>query len=241
MEYTSQSTSSPQVAQRWAIAAIVLFLLCSVMYMFITQISGAGKIAVDITTLPDGVSVYANKQKVSLQAHLAPGTYEFVGKKTGYRNAVITQDISQRVHSVVLFMEPATDEARVELEKYKEAHPNIGSILGDKAADIRAQTLRDKNPVIDRDLFPYSDSSAPFRIRYLFYPDVTEKVYLSIDYSTPEGRRKALTFLRRQNIDITTTDIRFTDFTNPLTQKTDAIEGAVQDGSPQVIDGGGAR
>lgn len=75
--------------------------------------------------------------------------------------------------------------------------------------------MNEQNPIIE--YLPYADVSGPFSIDYGFTdPNDRFKFFILISNATPEGRQKALEWIRAQGVDPSTLDIRYKDYTRTL-------------------------
>lgn len=193
-----------------------IILIAGIIYSIYISIQRSGKVLVEILTIPPDASVVIDEAKSSNKAYLTEGYHDFVISSDGFSEHKGSHYVSEKVNKVVVSLTPKTDEARKKVADYGKS---LGSenALGDVHAYMRSSFLRETNPVIN--ILPKTDLTGPYKIEYKFYPGDPDKVYVTISYATPKGRQNALKYLTDNGIDITTTDIKFTNFDNPLTRE----------------------
>ncbi len=205
------------VIQRKHIVYIVLVFaaLCVVYFVFVT-LPRLGKVAVDITTHPEDAIVYINgNESPSGTVYLRPTQYDFSARKKGWETATATVTVSESNKTVALLPDPVSQEAIKEAED-----PEVQALresLAGIAAIARGNTLRNENPIINS--LPYTDVSGPFKIDFGFEQEDKSTPYLIVSYSTPNGRQAATSWLKKKGVNLTKTEVIFSDFENPLSVK----------------------
>lgn len=192
-----------------------LFILLTIFGVAVA-ISRIGKQPVDITVFPEDAVVYINNQPVGGKTiYLQQGVYVFSAKKTGWSTDTQKVKVSNKPTSVILLPNPDSQEANdwlsnPEVQTQRES-------FGGEQANLRGINMRSANPIVN--YLPYSDTSGPFEINYGYVGGDIMRIYLIVDYSTPNGRQKALGWIRSKGYNPTTFTIRFSDFKNPLLQE----------------------
>lgn len=186
---------------------IVLLLL-----IFIPRI---GKIPVTIYSLPVDAHITVDDKRSSTgEQYLSPGSYTFKATKKGWSSDTLEIEVSEDNSEVALILEPESDEARSESENTNNT--DIREQLSSIRANSRGKTVNAKYPVLAK--LPYSDTTGPYKIDYGFLKEDAATPYILISYSTPNGRIEALQWLVEQKVDITETEIIFSDFENPINE-----------------------
>lgn len=191
-----------------------LFCLGLIAVGIIQFTRGIGKIQVSINTLPNDASISIDGKPVKNGDFVTSGEHVFTAKKNGFADRTSRLIITKEEHIVTLPLTPQSDEAK----KWANAPENQAkySAMGSTLASEQGLAIRTANPLINQ--LPYTDVTGPFQINFGF-PDPNNrfKLFYSIDYGSPIGRRKALEWIKSQGVDPTTLDIRFSDYKNPLT------------------------
>lgn len=195
------------------VLAIIIISIPSI-YSFINR---QGKIKVTIDVIPVDSMIIVDGEKSSKTTYLNPGLHTFIATKDGFSNYKQTVIISDDNHQVALILEPESDEAK---EWYRK-NISDSELQKVRSSQIKATTnsAMEKNPILN--ILPKTDITGPFKIDYSFSDLDNYDAYITISYSTPDGRKKAFNWIRSNNIDPTTLDIRYKEgeFTNPLTGK----------------------
>lgn len=199
--------------KRIIIVASVAFVLFVLICVFIVA-SRAGKVAVEVSVIPDDAKITLDGKVVQSGTHyIRVGDHVFMAEKDGWTSDKQTLVINDDINQVALLPEPSSSAARnllgnKDIVAKREA-------LGAIRADSRGKTFRTKNEIVSH--LPYSDIAGPFKIDYGYNSDNKEDgVYLVISHSTPTGRKKALAWMRSINEDPTNYTIVFSDYTSPL-------------------------
>ncbi|QQS20198.1 hypothetical protein IPL85_01965 [Candidatus Saccharibacteria bacterium] len=176
--------------------------------------SRQGKIRVTVAVSPDDATVYLNGKVISAGVqYLAPGEYEFSAKKAGFADDTQKTTISASRTYIGLLPAPESPEAITwsNSEGINAKREEIGGLN----AENRGASFHAKNPIIE--LLPHYDISGPYTIDYGYVGAGSDKIFLLIGNSTPTGRQKALQWIVDNGYSLAQLDIRFDDFTNPLT------------------------
>lgn len=205
-------------SQRKKITIIVgAFVVLCVVMIAITiyqSLSRQGKIEVSITTYPAGATIQLDGKSAGTKEYLPEGTYTFKASKNGFKDKEVTQFISNTSNQVFLILDPDSEEAR----RWRNSQrPIDAEYYGGQAAQARGQALAAKYPLMTK--LPYVSVSGPFRIDFGYTGPNNSEVYFIIGNSTPSGRRAAISWIRSQGIEVEQLDLRFKDYTNPLTKE----------------------
>lgn len=169
-------------------------------------------LSVTVDVLPRDARLYINgRASGGGVVKLVPGDYVFTAKKDGFDDAIEKTTISASRTYVALLPAPVSKEALDWAEKNNSERERLA---GNNAVN-RGEGYREANPIIS--LLPQYDIAGPYTIDYGFKDESTDKTYLLIGNSTPEGRKKALQWIRDAGYNPSELDIRFADFTNPTT------------------------
>ncbi len=193
----------------------ILVILALAIWSGIVFISRQGKIKVTIQAAPKDslIMIDGKKSKVG-DVYVEPGEHMFVASKNGFLEDRKKTTISEGNNYVGLLPTAESKEAVEWSNKNSQAREAIGSII----ANQRGEMLRNKASIINK--LPYMEIAGPFRIDYgISSASNTAHPYLIIHYTTAESRQKALGWIRKQGHEPTDLDIRFTDFSNPLTSE----------------------
>lgn len=174
----------------------------------------SGKVGVTITTNPsDATIMLDNKTIIDQKTYVAPGKHTFTALKDGFADKSSVIDVSESRNTATIILDPISDDAK----QWANDNSKEREALGDQAADERGVSISSLNPFIDK--LPYIDIAGPFAIDYGYDEKDNTKIYYLIHDTTPTGRIHALEWIRNQGYDPTTLDIRFSDYTNPLTSE----------------------
>lgn len=185
-------------------------------YSVVIKLYRSNRIEVIITTIPNDSAVTIDGNKItSSKIYLKPGSYKFTAKKQDYSDDEQTVDVNQDNNKVFLTPQPLTSEAK-EWYQNNVDDTTLEYITGERI-DMAREELTKKIPIINH--LPKIDVAGPFKIEYK--TDKNNTPYVEINHSTPDGRIKALGWIKSTGIDPTTLDIRFgaDEFVNPLTNK----------------------
>jgi hypothetical protein len=191
-----------------------ILLLAILGFAIYTITTRAGKIQVNITVYPEDASILVdNKAISSSNPYLTPGKHTFSAKKKGFLDTSQTLSISDDIKSVILLPTPDSDDALAWAEK-----PDVSAMretLGGQRATIRGMALAEQYPLMDK--LPYIDINGPFAIDYGYKGEGNSEIFFIIHDSTPNGRKAAFEWIRKQGVDPVTIDIRYDEYQNPLT------------------------
>lgn len=198
---------------------LILFgALCLILIAagIINVLNNAGKIQVTIEAFPSDATVLMDGQKVKSGQYVTPGDHTFVAKKEGFADRTSRVFIGEEVHRIVLPLVAVSEEAQAWLSvpenraRYEE--------LGTELADQEGASARIVNPLIN--VLPRTSVAGPYTINFGF-PDPNDefKMFYSVDDSSPVGRRKAIEWLKTQNVNPVTLDLQFGNYINPLTKE----------------------
>lgn len=181
--------------------------------VIVNSVSRAGKVAVDVILAPSDAELSVNNQVIKdsdAELYLEPGDYIFKAKKDGFVDYENRQTISEDNKKVSIVLESKGGKlSEDDTKKVKEK------------LDADMKDINEKNPLIK--FLPKINIPAPYRIDYGPYPDDSNRMFILISYSTPDGRAKAVQWIRSTGVDPTTLDIRYkdSDFINPLFNEVD--------------------
>lgn len=187
-------------------------LICVLFFVFYT-LPRIGKIPVNVLVNPSDSDVYIDGDKNNNKTvYLRPGEHSFTAKKPGWADNTVKISVSEENSNVGLLPTPNSQEAEDELGDQNNIRVREG--IAGTAANARGLELRGVNPIINK--LPYSEVAGPFKIDYGFNESDNKTAYILVTVSTPDGRVNALKWLDKNGVDITRTEIVFSDFTNPL-------------------------
>ena len=197
-----------------AILAIATILVAFAIFYYALR---AGKTSVTIAVVPHDATIKMDGKVVKPgNIYLTPGTYTFVASKDGFGDDRQIVKISGDSMLIGLTPDPASDEARAWLKNNPDAVTEREA-LGGMTAERQGAETRDKNPIVK--LLPYYDSEGLYAINYGVEKGDEKHIFILINNSAPEGRKKAVQWMERQGYNPAELDIRFGDFENPLTGK----------------------
>lgn len=197
------------------IIMLVCFIIASlVLWASFSTASNAGKIATKIDVMPTDAAVKIDNIPSGGGTHyLAPGSHVFTASKVGFSTATITLTISKDVHYVGLLPTPVSDEAK-KWAAEDDVWPKRERIAGARSETTGTEAYTN-NPLLN--YLPYSDITGPFSIDYASDPFDSTKTRVIISNSTPQGRLKAIEWIRSKGVDPADLTIKFDDFFNPTT------------------------
>lgn len=207
-----------KIVRIFVLVVVVAFAAFAVAWLSASR-SGDGDALVTVEVSPKDSKLYLNGKGIRAdKMRLKPGEYVFIAQKDGYLEDRFKLNITKDSNElyVGLLPSPESEEAKVWVsDNYAERES-----IGGKAAYDRGDYIRENNPVIN-DL-PYFSVAGPYKIDYgLSSTSSDAHPYLLITYSSPDGRKKALDWLRNKGHDPAFLDIRFSDFNNPLLPEED--------------------
>lgn len=196
-----------------AIAVTIIIIVMVVVTM--SAIQRFGKTKVTITVVPDNATITLDGTPTKAGTYyLTKGTYIFKASLSGFNDALETIKVGTDAVTVPLLPEAVSDDA----QKWLADHPDIQAKreeLGSINAGTRGNSFRAQAPVLAS--LPHIDSESLYSIDYGFADSADQHPYLIISNSSPEGRQRAITWLKSQGVDPALLDIRYDDFQNPLT------------------------
>lgn len=203
------STNSKRQLIVSAVIVVSILLLATLIWVIL---SGAGKITVGFVTMPSDSTITVNGRVVSHNTKLAPGKYKVTLSREGFKTATRYIEVENKEGEIFgLSLEADSDIGK----KYLEDNPdeitvleNIGAIESRQSAD----TVTAKLPVINK--LPRIDPDNLYAINYGPKDDGT--IFILIGNSATQGRKDAINWLKKEGVDITSTDIRYDDYISPL-------------------------
>lgn len=207
------------IERKYIIAVIVGFIVICILYFLLVLYPRIGKLPVEVLVNPSDATVYLNDARISPGTHyLHAGTFTFKAEREGWSPDEVNLTISDELSSVALVLTPITAEAIEQAERETQTREGLSSI----AANARGLDIRSAHPILNE--LPYSDTAGPFKIDYGFNQDDSKTPYLIISFSSPNGRVKALDWLKDNGLDITTTEVIFEDYRSPIFKEEDSHE-----------------
>lgn len=199
-----------------SISALVGILVIYLVYLAVLGISRSGKVELDIQVLPDDATVYIDEERVeSGKNYVEPGMYTVRASRDGFEDDSVTVEALDEPVVAALLPTPVSDEA---IEWANDPENALArESLGGLRANIRGETIRENNPLIN--VLPHVDVGGPFVIDYGYYGDEgTTETYIDIARSTPDGRKRALSWIEDKGYSVVDFDIRFSDYMSPLSE-----------------------
>lgn len=180
------------------------------------NIKRSDKIATTFEVMPtDAKIIIDGKKSRAGMVYLSPGTYKITASKDGFSDVKKTIAITQNNNYVGLILPAVSDEAK-KWAASDAVWPELERIAGE-ISRYQSSSLRDKTPLIN--YLPESNIMGPYTISYsVFGVGDNEQVTIIIKNSTPNGRLKALQWIRDQGVDPADLIIEFEDFHNPTNQ-----------------------
>ena len=195
----------------WIVGVLVILLIANFAY---TSITRSGKTKVDVLVIPKNATIYVDNKKVgSKNLYLKPGEHTFLASAENFQNDSVTLQVGEDSMDVGLLPEPNEDN------NYFEENPRLQQqreTIGALKASQRGDAISKESPILDN--LPISDVYGPFKIDYGIVDANTYRTFLTVSDSSPQGRYRALDWIRDQGQDPTDLEIRFPDFSNPLVQ-----------------------
>jgi len=207
------------IQRKHILITVAVFILICVLYYLLAIYPRIGKIAVDILVNPNDATITLNGSRISPGTnYLNAGPYTLRAEKEGWKADEVTVSVSNELSAVALLPQPVSEEAKQQAKKEATTRGGLSSI----AANARGLDIRSAYPILNK--LPYSDTSGPFKIDYGFNQDNSKIPYLIVSFSTPHGRSKAIKWLADNKTDLTSTEILFDEFINPIHKEEDAHE-----------------
>lgn len=194
-------------------ATIGLAMITLIAIGIATSMQRAGKITVTISVLPADALITIDGKPSGAAAYVTPGPHTFTAKKSGFKDATATLQISDTLNTVTLL--PAPDSPAARTWASETANRTQLEEMGAAAASERGSSLQSQYPLIAK--LPHTEINGPFAIDYGYAGEDSTQIYFIIHDSTPDGRVNALRWIRDQGIDPTDLDIRYDEYINPLT------------------------
>jgi hypothetical protein len=198
----------------------ILFLIGFLFVFFVVynvslSFSRSGKTRVDVDVIPGDSKITINDHRSKKGSnYLKPGTYTFKATAEGFEEFTYTIEVKKDPLRVGLVPSPQSEDAK----KWLTDNPEIQlqrEALGGGNYTQKGTQIESETPLIAQ--LPYTDIDGPFSINYGYAKNRENGIYLLIGDSSANGRKAALNWLRNQGQDPTNLEIRFGDFTNPLT------------------------
>lgn len=180
-----------------------------------TQISRSGETKVVVHIIPEDAQVTMNGKPASGgPLYLKPGEYTFSASKNGFKTDTQKLTVGSEAQEVGLLPEPESAEAKEWLEKnprIQQARESYGGLN----ANREGQEVQNQTPILE--FLPVTlVEDGPFSIDYGKTTKREKGVFLEISDSSPEGREKAISWIRDHQQDPTDLEIRYVDFVNPF-------------------------
>jgi hypothetical protein len=194
------------------ITALLLFVVWVAWLLFV-KTSHPGLVGVNVVVVPEDATIQIDGVAASVGTnYLQPGPHVFTATKSGFKDDVTKTTVSAELSEVILLPEPQSSGA-LSWSEQGDIQNKRESLGGQRAALLGEATIK-KAPIITK--LPHYDISGPFSIDY-GPGEETDSIFIVIGNSSPSGREKALEWIRNQGYDLSSLDIRFSDFTNPIT------------------------
>ena len=196
------------------VAVVVTAVL--IVWFVVVQISRIGKIPVTVESSPSNASITIDEKPAHTGInYIAQGSHTFSASKDGYETTDQTVTVDDTNNYIALLPEAISEDAIKEVSSGKES--SHAETISGVASGKSGEALNANNPIIG--LLPYSDVAGPFKIDFGYNQDNNDKIYLIVSYSTPSGRKNAINWLKKNKLDLTSTEIVFEDFVNPTVNK----------------------
>lgn len=198
---------------RLALGLVLMLVLAWGSWRIYNSVMHRGKIAVQIQTVPSSARVTLNGKKISSsKTYLEPGEYVFSASEDGFETNSAEVPISASRQYVGLILSPISEEAKKWAVDNQTEYAEIGS----RVSNDRVSIAEKDNPLLEK--LPYYDIIGPFAIDFDFGSEGSLKAKTVIRNSTPNGRLKALKWIREQGVDPADLMIEFEDFDNPTSR-----------------------
>lgn len=169
----------------------------------------------EIQVVPSDASIFINDKGAREGINrLKPGNYTVKAVYEGFKPEEKIVTLYDQQTSYVGFV-LSDDGAAL---NWYQAHPEDekkSEGISSRIFDETSKALTQSNPVFSK--LPYDDLNGPFSINYGASKARKGGTVVSISFSTPKSRQKALQWIREQGSDPSDLEIRFDDFVNPLT------------------------
>lgn len=200
------------------IVIAILVIVGIVTVAAIVYLPRIGKVRLEVQAVPAQSTITLNDKPFHTGVYyLEPGVYTLKASYVGYDDDIETVNLKKDSETVALLPTPGSDDAK----KFIEEHPDIQSqreALGGFNANKQGSELQAAYPVITK--LPYIDpDESLYAIDYGVTYTAPTHFFITISNSSPEGRANAITWLKKQGVNIATTDIRYGDYENPLLQE----------------------
>lgn len=201
--------------QRIIVGTVALFAIIIVWAVW-TFIDRAGKTPLTISVVPSDAKVLIDNTSLGNGTHwLYDNTYKITVKKDGFATQQTTVTVTSKKSQNVLAF--SLDPQSAEAKKWANDHQNEykkNESFGALAAQSSGQYFTDQNPITKS--LPFVDPY--FTIGYRAVGD--NKITLTISTPSPRYRFYAVEKIRDLGYEPTDFTIQFTDFKNPLDEKT---------------------
>lgn len=207
------------IQRKHIIIVLIAFSVLCMFYFLLAIYPRLNKIPVEVLVHPNDATLSVDGKGFSPGTiYLHPGAHSFKAEKEGWKTDEVSVTISNDLTSIALLPIPESEEAREQARRESRVREGLSSI----AANMRGLDIRNSYPILSK--LPYSDISGPFKIDYGFNQDDKKTPYLIISFSTPNGRREAIQWLKENDTDITKVEIIFEDFENAAYKEEDTHE-----------------
>lgn len=196
---------------------LIVGLVVAVVFVLwgVTQLTRSGETKVVVHVIPEDAQVTMNGKPASGGTlYLKPGEYAFSASKNGFKTDTQKIMVGNEEQEIGLLPEPESAEAKEWLDKnprIQQARESYGGLN----ANREGQEVQNQTPIIE--FLPVTlVEDGPFSIDYGKSEKRPNGVFLEISDSSPEGRQKAISWIRDHQQDPTDLEIRYIDFVNPF-------------------------
>ena len=202
------------IDQRIKLIAIIAGAVAIVLigFGFINLLLRSGKTEVNIVVYPEDSKVTINDQPSATGTiFLEPGEYTFKANHSGWKEAVVTQTITNEPATISLLPEPETTEALEWINNNTRSSLDREAVVG-RIKDEEGRALyEDKQYTFD---LPYTGPD--YEITYNETDQSPNGIEVLIIATAPSARTAALDYLRGLGYDPSVMYIKYVGFNNPL-------------------------
>lgn len=203
--------------RQWVLFLCVL-LVSLVIFISIILFSRIGKVEVTVETVPFDTKLFVNNKPADKNSlFLKPGKYIFTAKRDGFSDDTFNAQIKEGGENWIgLTPNPTSLKAEEILNNEKDSQLQR-EYIGGRMASISGDYIEQETPILES--LPYTDVSGPFTINYGGSKNREYGSFIEISTSTPVGRERAIHWIREQGYSPTDLEIRYLDFSTPITIK----------------------